>query len=324
MLKLLKHLLKTMTRNKATAKEAREDKKTAKVNNDNSGELVVIQEEATEPPDETIIAEVLDSGSAGITVPFNYSPSWLSAGSGHAQFAFPAYGDLTSRNYWNMQAGSSILAFPSVKGLFEHDNYLKAPLVTLGAETWASVSDSYITIDPGNFPFLSTESENSTVSVQDQIASYEDVINEHKEIFLKEFRYLLETEVFEFGIENNADMYAAEWINEHPTATRECLNTLFNSNISNPSIVAKILRIIGNLDYQLISPQGPTMAGLALHHKSTEVQECAIRAFENWGTLECLDILASQKYADKWLREYVDEVIMYLKEDLNVGSSTED
>jgi hypothetical protein len=60
------------------------------------------------------------------------------------------------------------------------------------------------------------------------------------------------------------------------------------------------------------------MAVAALSHENTEVQECGIRAFENWETVESLQILENLKVSTEWLQEYIDEVVLYLRKEHNV------
>ena len=45
-------------------------------------------------------------------------------------------------------------------------------------------------------------------------------------------------------------------------------------------------RLIARFNPEDINPQGQTMATAALIHKDTEVQECAIRAFESWASID--------------------------------------
>ncbi|MGA2362574.1 MAG: hypothetical protein ABSG73_08940 [Candidatus Aminicenantales bacterium] len=177
-------------------------------------------------------------------------------------------------------------------------------------------------------PFLYGNYESIVPSVIEQISLYENKFENYKKEFINELLYLFETEIFEYGVDNKADTFVAEWLTTNPSLTKEWLNSLYNDYFSNASVLTKILRIICRIEYQVISPQGPTMAALVLNHKNAEVQEAAIRAFESWGSLESLkylSILRSElKFADKWVRDYVDEVIFYLKEDLNVAPSPED
>jgi hypothetical protein len=190
---------------------------------------------------------------------------------------------------------------------------------------WCSNAPNVVSVKS---PFLYGNYESVIPSVIEQISLYENKFENYKKDFINDLLYLFETEIFEYGVENRADTFVAEWLATNPSLTKEWLNSLYNDYFSNVPVLTNILRIISRIDYQAISPQGPTMAALVLNHKNAEVQEAAIRAFESWGSIESLkylSILRSElKFADKWVRDYVDEVIFYLKEDLNVAPSKED
>lgn len=70
-----------------------------------------------------------------------------------------------------------------------------------------------------------------------------------------------------------------------------------------------ILRLIARFNPEDINPQGQTMATAALIHKDTEVQECAIRAFESWASIESLEVLKNLDIHQGWLKDYLDSVI---------------
>jgi len=142
----------------------------------------------------------------------------------------------------------------------------------------------------------------------------ENVINKKRSLQLeKEFtqkllHYLREDE-FEYGFENRADLLVKNQMKNNLLATKEWLNKIYVNNFKNPEILIGILRLVARIDIDEISPEGKTMAIAALAHKNLEVQECGIRAFESWGTLDSLDILHNVKVQSEWLQDYLLQVI---------------
>lgn len=142
----------------------------------------------------------------------------------------------------------------------------------------------------------------------------ENIINKRRGIKLeKEFtnkllHYLKEDE-FEYGFTNRADLLIKEQMNINNLATKEWLSKLYVSNFNNADILIGILRLISRQNVDEISPEGKTMAIGALSHKNSEVQECGIRVFESWGTLDSLKILENVEVKSKWLKDYLTQVI---------------
>ena len=142
----------------------------------------------------------------------------------------------------------------------------------------------------------------------------ENVLNKKRSLQLeKEFtqkllHYLREDE-FEYGFENRADLLVKNQMKNNLLATKEWLNKIYVNNFKNPEILIGVLRLVARIDIDEISPEGITMAIAALVHKNSEVQECGIRAFETWGTLDSLDILHNVKVQSGWLQDYLLQVI---------------
>ncbi|MBF0523978.1 MAG: hypothetical protein HQK56_02645 [Deltaproteobacteria bacterium] len=101
---------------------------------------------------------------------------------------------------------------------------------------------------------------------------------------------------------------------QNATLTKEWLHSVFVDYSSDLKIMIGLLQVILHMD---ISPQGLIMAQMALAHADVEVRECGIRALENWGTIESLNILRTLKDQEEWLQEYIDQVISDLEEELS-------
>ncbi len=168
---------------------------------------------------------------------------------------------------------------------------------------------------------MQSEKESSNVSISDasiisilQSSSDENTINTLRlNILEKQFSdrliSLIKEESFEYGYDNQTDIFVRKLMNENRTVTKEWLNNIFNRNFGNSIVIIGILRLIARFPHSDIAPQGQTMATAALIHKNFEVQECAIRAFESWASLESLEILKNIDVHLDWLRDYLDSVI---------------
>lgn len=127
---------------------------------------------------------------------------------------------------------------------------------------------------------------------------------------------LLREQDFEYGVDTPADELVRKTFSENISIAKEWLNQLFVENYDDQTVLMGILRVLSHFEYQEVAPQGPTMALAALSNVSAEVRECGIRAFENWSTLESLEVLKNVKCEEEWLNDYLQQVIADLKEEL--------
>lgn len=144
-------------------------------------------------------------------------------------------------------------------------------------------------------------------------------------VFKQNFLEKVRNTPLEFGIHSDLDNYVSEAINKFSTIGREWIDRLFIDYFHDPSVLCSILRTIAHLDYRKIYPQGMTMATAATRHIDFEVRECGIRCFENWEDPEALKILSNIDIKEKWLREYLGDVINYLEEiqsNVNIGQES--
>ena len=138
-----------------------------------------------------------------------------------------------------------------------------------------------------------------------------------KENFTRELIMLIREEEFEYGLDTKADILVRKKMEQNFLATKEWLNTIFIESFTNTRILLGVLIIISRFDYSMIYPEGQIMATAALSHKNPEIQECSVRAFENWGNRESLNILKNLKVSTEWLQEYINEVIDDLEKELH-------
>ena len=142
-----------------------------------------------------------------------------------------------------------------------------------------------------------------------------------KKNFTRELIMLIREEEFEYGLDTKADILVRKKMEQNSLATKEWLNTIFIESLTNTGILLGVLIIVSRFDYSMIYPEGQIMATAALSHKDPEIQECGVRAFENWGNRNSLKILKNLKVPTEWLQEYINEVIDDLEKELHVITS---
>ncbi|MEK7395813.1 MAG: hypothetical protein AAB116_02640 [Candidatus Poribacteria bacterium] len=165
--------------------------------------------------------------------------------------------------------------------------------------------------------FSIIESATTIVSLDENFVN-EERLTLLKKQYTRELIALILDEDFEYGFDTKADVLVRSQMQLNALAVKSWLNWIFVENFSNIPVLLGILRIIARFDYREISPEGQTMAGMALSHENVEVKECGVRAFESWGTVESLKELEKLKVSTQWLQEYIDEVVSDLRKEYNV------
>lgn len=138
------------------------------------------------------------------------------------------------------------------------------------------------------------------------------------------FLNLIYEEDFEYGLENRIDVFLREKMLTNSCATKEWLNSIFIRNFDDTKILISILRAISRMNFDEISPQGPTMVIAGLSHDNLQVQECSVRVLENWENSESLRILENVKVRQSWLQDYIDDVVNDLREVIYVSCCQKD
>jgi len=177
-------------------------------------------------------------------------------------------------------------------------------------------------------------SEYQGFSITDKSATTEGLVDENfvneerlkrlKKQFTRELITLIVDEDFEYGVDTKADALVRSQMRLNALATKSWLNGIFVENFSNIPVLLGILRVVARLDYSELYPESHIMAVAALSYKNNvEVQECGVRAFESWGTVQSLKILENLKVSTQWLQEYIDEVVSDLRKEYNVSTRQE-
>ncbi len=152
-------------------------------------------------------------------------------------------------------------------------------------------------------------------------SSTENKMNLRREDIMREtitpkfLNYIYE-EDFEFGYICQSELLLREQFEINTLATRNWLNGIFIKNYNNSRILNGILRVLGRFEESIIFPQGNTMATAVLSHKDPEIVELGIRAFEEWGSIESLNVLKTVNVEPEWLKQYLNQVISDLEEEL--------
>jgi hypothetical protein len=124
---------------------------------------------------------------------------------------------------------------------------------------------------------------------------------------------MLQEEITECGTVNPSEKIIESLYSEDKQKTNILLNKLFIGNYHNPHIIVGVLHIISHFNYDIVSPEGPTMAIAAFSHKAIEVREYGVKCFENWQHKDGIKILENVKADERWLKNYIKLVISDLK-----------
>ncbi|MFX4227172.1 MAG: hypothetical protein ACFHHU_04555 [Porticoccaceae bacterium] len=144
--------------------------------------------------------------------------------------------------------------------------------------------------------------------------------NKEKLEFLKyfksEFKRLALDDHIETGFMSKSCKFTRETFTKNPEDTEEALNQIFLENFGVTQIALAILDTISNFPWDETSSRIQTIALAGLTHENPEVNEFAIRAFEQWEAPECLTFLSSVKpeLLPTWLKEY----LLSVQEDLGL------
>ena len=181
------------------------------------------------------------------------------------------------------------------------------------------ITSNSVSQEESSFDDIIKTTSAATLEVQPN----QELIRLRKE-FTEELISLILHENFEYGIDTKADAFVRQHMASDTVITKDWLGRIYVENMSNIPVLIGLLRIVARLDYQQIKPLGQLIAMAALTYNDIEVQECGVRAFENWEVIDSLDILENLKVSTMWLQEYINEVVSDLREEYNVLVHQED
>ena len=160
-----------------------------------------------------------------------------------------------------------------------------------------------------NNSFLETKKENLITDLN-ITKREESLLNKtYEEKLLK----LIDSEEPETGVESNAERYFKEILKEDAMVALNTLSRIFMANYSltgrKINRIVSILHLLSHIEYKTVHPMGPSLALNGLNHKNDEVNEYAIKCFENWENPESIENLKAVSFSKKWLRDYANQVI---------------
>lgn len=120
------------------------------------------------------------------------------------------------------------------------------------------------------------------------------------------------------GEVSNSEIFVHQYINENNIKDLlSVLNSLLLDFYKRPDILEGVLSILSYFSYNDVYPVGQTISLSLLSHENLQIRDKAIQCYENWNSKKAIPILSSLKCSPKWLQNYVDEVIYYLKRNGN-------
>ena len=130
-----------------------------------------------------------------------------------------------------------------------------------------------------------------------------------------------ENESFETGIANESEYYWRSLYEKNPYSAMDILVKIHNDNFKytegiKVNNLVGILHIISHIDFK--APTGliaHMISSNSLKHPNIEVEEYAIKCYENWDSEVGLDELKKVSFKKKWIQEYADQVIMDIEEE---------
>lgn len=163
------------------------------------------------------------------------------------------------------------------------------------------------------------DSELSIISINDSTRpdkkiqkSSDEIVNQYQ---IEMYNIILNDEI-EDGTTSASECYIKAVYDEgNKDYIKTALMNLYLNNLGNEKVLTGVLVMISSLSYEESCPQGPIMAMGLLQNKSNTIRDRAIQAFERWNSKKALTVLESLKCDKKWLQDYVDKVILYIKRD---------
>jgi len=119
-------------------------------------------------------------------------------------------------------------------------------------------------------------------------------------------------EQFDSNEISKSEIFAHELYDISPNLLNEILILIYNEDISDAKTLIGLLTIISSFKYKELIPTVTCIALTSFGHKSQEVKEYAIRAFDIWMAPETIKILETYKSNIPWLERYKQSIITKL------------
>lgn len=127
----------------------------------------------------------------------------------------------------------------------------------------------------------------------------------------------LENAQLECGVFSSALKFFEKLIIDDVSYARNIIQNIFYDAVrQNRHLVAyNMIVILSELPYSYLGEWASIMAEAALKTSYADVAEVGIRCFENWEDKEACKRLRNFDFKHDWLREYADEVCLYVDEE---------
>ena len=151
-------------------------------------------------------------------------------------------------------------------------------------------------------------------SIYDSDSEVEDKNEKDYDAIKKILEIKIKRSDVEWGKISEFDEYVINNIQENNVL--KAINQIYLDNFDNEDILIKILNALSEIEYNLVTPFGQTIAIAARSNKNIVVKQKAIETFERWKNEDSIKILENVDVKEKWLKKYIKKVIEDLKEEV--------
>ena len=134
--------------------------------------------------------------------------------------------------------------------------------------------------------------------------------------YCTEILNVIQNDVFEDGEISKSEIYILENFNdENGEYIKTALMKIFEENYGDEHILTGVLTMISAKSFEEMEYQGPIIPLALLQHEDIYLRDKAIQTYEIWNSKKGIPILERLHCDQKWLQDYVNDVIFYLKRD---------
>lgn len=119
---------------------------------------------------------------------------------------------------------------------------------------------------------------------------------------------ILQESDFEYGFASPIDDLLQQCFIENKADTVQLIGEIVNSG--DAKIVSGLFHALTHVNYDVIGYQGLMIAFVGLNHNNAEVRDGAVRAIEAWGVEEGVNLLNQFRFAEQWLEDYRNQVVL--------------
>ncbi|TWH63820.1 hypothetical protein LX59_03071 [Azomonas agilis] len=158
-------------------------------------------------------------------------------------------------------------------------------------------------------------------SVHSKENAIKSIFEKHKSDFenqFNEFRFRFEKHIsFEeipIDFESNIERELITLLNLNKIFTVNYISQWVIDSYDKDKSLINILKLLGNLDYDLLGSEITLVFAAVLSNKNTEIKEYALRVQEKWMDYHYHKILSQSELKPKWIDDYRKELLSIYKE----------